>query len=234
MLNKLLIWIDMKTNWIFITVAFTALLSVTPAAVQAKNWTNEPLMTVQKAAEQGDADAQFKLGAMYYQGRGVPQDYSKAVHWYKKAAALGQVDAQYELGTIYDLAQIVPQDYKQAVYWYKKAAEQGDADAQSNLGIMYRQGLGVPQDYSQALRWYKKAAEQGQVNAQYNLGLMYSKGLGVPKDYSKAYAFFSALVAYGDKSSIERRDDMAKKLTPAELSKAQKLAAQYFEKYQPK
>ncbi|MGL6121572.1 MAG: hypothetical protein ACRC1W_00760, partial [Shewanella sp.] len=40
MLSKLLIWIDMKTKWSFIAVALTALLSVTPAAVQA-NTSNE-------------------------------------------------------------------------------------------------------------------------------------------------------------------------------------------------
>ena len=30
-------------------------------------------------AEQGDADAQFNLGTMYYGGEGVPQDYAEAI-----------------------------------------------------------------------------------------------------------------------------------------------------------
>ena len=38
-------------------------------------------------AEQGNAKAQSALGIMYYEGRGVPQDYVQAVRWYRKAAA---------------------------------------------------------------------------------------------------------------------------------------------------
>ena len=40
-------------------------------------------------AEQGIADAQYNLGVMYYNGWGVPQDYSAAVSWYRKAAEQG-------------------------------------------------------------------------------------------------------------------------------------------------
>ncbi len=38
-------------------------------------------------AEQGNADAQFFLGFMYYKGRGVPQDYAQAHMWYNLAAS---------------------------------------------------------------------------------------------------------------------------------------------------
>ena len=40
-------------------------------------------------AEQGIADAQFKLGLMYSLGRSVPQDYKTAVKWYRLAAEQG-------------------------------------------------------------------------------------------------------------------------------------------------
>ena len=33
----------------------------------------------QKSAQQGHAYAQFNLGAMYYQGKGVKQDYEKSI-----------------------------------------------------------------------------------------------------------------------------------------------------------
>jgi hypothetical protein len=41
---------------------------------------------LQQAAEQGNADAQAKLGEMYFHGQGVPKDHAKAVQWYQKAA----------------------------------------------------------------------------------------------------------------------------------------------------
>ena len=39
-----------------------------------------------KAAEQGNADAQWGLGEKYENGEGVPQDYAQAFVWYRKAA----------------------------------------------------------------------------------------------------------------------------------------------------
>ena len=103
------------------------------------------LEAYRKAAEQGDATAQFNLGVIYDNGRGVPQDFKQAVAWWRKAAEQGHVDAQYNLGVRYGNGQGVPQDYQRAYAWFLKAAEQGDAKAQYNLGWMYGNGQGVPQ-----------------------------------------------------------------------------------------
>ena len=50
-----------------------------------------------KAAEQGHVLAQYKLGAMYDQGEGVPKDQAKAVEWWNKAAAQGNDAARESL-----------------------------------------------------------------------------------------------------------------------------------------
>jgi hypothetical protein len=52
-------------------------------------------------AEQGDAKAQYRLGASYAYGEGVPKDYTEAVRWCRKAADQGDVDAQYVLSDMY-------------------------------------------------------------------------------------------------------------------------------------
>ena len=52
-------------------------------------------------AEQGDADAQFNLGVMYANGRGVLKDEAEAVRWYRLAAEQGDADAQFSLGVMY-------------------------------------------------------------------------------------------------------------------------------------
>jgi len=52
------------------------------------------------AADQGDADAQSSLGAMYYQGQGVPQDYVCAHMWFDLAAAHGEKDAAKKRDTV--------------------------------------------------------------------------------------------------------------------------------------
>lgn len=66
------------------------------------------------AADQGDVDAAYQLGAMYYEGLGVPQDYAAAAQWYQKAVDGGDADAQYILGLMYSEGQGVPLDYAQA------------------------------------------------------------------------------------------------------------------------
>ena len=114
-------------------------------------------------ANQGDADAQFNLGLLYYQGLGVPHDAKQCVYWYTKAAEQGHVNAQYNLGNIYHngYGREVPKDSKLAIFWFTKAAEQGFVHAQYSLGRNYQYGNGAPQDYKQAFFWYTKAAEKG-------------------------------------------------------------------------
>ena len=110
----------------------------------------EYLKNLRKEAQQGDAEAQFYLGNMYYNGEGVPF-----------------VDGSGGEG--------VTQDYAEAAKWYRKAAEQGHPWAQTYLGWMYDTGKGVTQDYAEAVKWYRKAAEQGNAMAQHFLGLLLNK-----------------------------------------------------------
>jgi len=89
-------------------------------------------------AEKGRAVAQYNLGVAYDNGKGVAQDYKKAVKWYTKAAKQGVAIAQYNLGLMHNNARGVAQDYEEAVTWWRKAAEQGYAEAQFNLGHKYK------------------------------------------------------------------------------------------------
>ncbi|WP_411675232.1 tetratricopeptide repeat protein [Acidiferrobacter thiooxydans] len=93
------------------------------------------------------------LGSDYATGRGVSQDYAKAVYWYKKAAAQGISAGETALGSLYANRHGVLKNYVKAVYWYRRAAAQGYIYAESNLGLAYLQGLGVPQDDTSALKW---------------------------------------------------------------------------------
>ena len=120
------------------------------ADVNVNNVNEEDFQKILALAKQGDVEAQYKLGLMYYTGAYVTQNYKQAAYWFEKAATLGVAKAQYNLGLMYDNGQGVTQDYKQAVYWFEKAATQGLAKAQYNLGLMYSNGQGVTQNYKQA------------------------------------------------------------------------------------
>ena len=143
-----------------------------------------------KAAEQGDAKAQYRLGHLY-EGKisgGLAANHSESIFWYQKAAEQGYFFAQDKLGNIYEERQ----DYSKALFWYLKASERGPSPKFS-LGRMYENGYGVKQDYSEAVSWYRKAAEQGDTNAQGSLGRLYLNGYDIELNESTAvYWFFEA------------------------------------------
>jgi len=87
-------------------------------------------------AEQGDAKAQFSLGAMYDKGEGVAKNDVEAVKWYRLAAEQGDVRAQNNLGLMYDNGRGVPEDDIEAVKLYRLAAEQGYEIASKNQSIV--------------------------------------------------------------------------------------------------
>lgn len=81
-----------------------------------------------QAAEQGNAAAQYNLGAMYYKGQGVRRDDAEAVRWYRQAAEQGLAQAQNNLGVMYAERRGVRQDRALAQEWFGKACQNGDQD----------------------------------------------------------------------------------------------------------
>lgn len=108
-------------------------------------------------AEQGNARAQYAMGAMYSQGKGVAENHQEAVKWYRLAAEQGHAKAQLFLGMAYAQGQGVIEDKQEAVKWYRLAAKQGNSDAQGLLGLAYDFGS-VPLDKIKAHMWYSIAA----------------------------------------------------------------------------
>ena len=135
-------------------------------------------------AEQGNARAQYNLGVMYANGKGVPQDDAAAVKWYLLAAEQGVAPAWYNLGLMYDTGRGVPQDDARAVKWYRLAAKRGVARAQFNLGVMYAKGKGVPQDHVTAQMWFNLAGANGVPDA--NVGRDRVAALLAPAEVSEA------------------------------------------------
>ena len=176
---------------------------------------------------------------MYFGG----VDHAEASTWYRKAAEQGHVEAQYMLGWMNHRgfmdnaspSDLTARDFVAAVAWYRKAAEQGHVEAQYNLGRMYHQGRGVPQDFVAAVAWYHQAAEQGLPQALWYLGDMYSEGLGVLQDFVEAHMWYNLAASRltgrltGDQreEAATDRDAVAERMTPADLSEAQRRAREW-------
>jgi TPR repeat protein len=137
--------------------------------VQAVAW-------YRKAAEKGNAVAQFNLGLAYAKGKGVSKDAVQAVTWFRKAAVQGNADAQYTLAGFYDAGDGVPKDDSKGTAWYMKAAQQGYAKAQSVIAARHLLGVsGLTRDYVRAYMWGNLAAAQG------------DKGAARTRDYASNY-----------------------------------------------
>lgn len=192
-----------------------------------------------KGAEEGNAQAQWRLGLMYGSGNGVPKDASMATFWNSKAAEQGYAAAQREEGLKYFQGKDVLQDYSLAASWFRKAAEQGEFNSQSQLGNMYLNGQGVPQDFVSAARWFRQAADQGDAGSQANLGLMYGEGLGVPKDIIQSYMWLNLAASSRDPNQsgeqkalvIEERGTTQVRMSNLQIDQAQASTRDWLEKH---
>ena len=82
-------------------------------------------------------------------------------------------------------------------------------------------------DYTTALRLYRPLADKGHAFAQFSLGIMYYNGQGVPQDYVHAHMWWNLAAAKGHANAIKNRDIIAGKMTPAQITEAQKLAREW-------
>lgn len=96
-------------------------------ATAAKEW--RPI------ADGGEPAAQFNLGMLYYDGRGVPQDFEEAVKWLRRSADQGYAKAQHNLGALYGVGKGVRRDYVQAYKWLSlcAAADEKGCEEQRDL-----------------------------------------------------------------------------------------------------
>jgi TPR repeat protein len=177
----------------------------------------------EKAAEQGNADAEWWLAGAYGAGEGVTQDDRSALYWFKKAAEDGQPQAQWVLGSNYRDGRNVERDQQKAFDLFLRAAKQGEVDSQFSVAQMYEDGDVVPQDYVQAAKWYEKAAEHipdhgGAAAARNSLGFLFMDGPGVPQDYVTAYMYFAL------SNSKRNMQWAAEKMTTSQIAEAQRRA----------
>ncbi len=153
-----------------------------------------------RLADEGDANAQFRVAVLYDLGRGVVQDYSAAVAWYRKAAEQGHANAQHNLASLYEEGLGVEPDYAvaAALVWFRRAAEQGYPASQCSLGVMYATGRGLRRDDIQAYKWLTLAMSR-----------------------------YPALQRDGVTLAKRNRDLVALRITPHQAAQAERLAQEW-------
>jgi hypothetical protein len=142
-----------------------------------------------RAAEHGDALAQYELGVIYAQGRRAPKIIDAS-----GMALVWGADADG-----------VSQDYAEAARWYRMAAMQGHYAAQYNVGAMYHGGQGVEQDHAAAVKWYRKA------------GLVRRQGIRQSRIHVRAWSWGSGAGLLASSQTVEYgRGPMARQCCPVQ------------------
>lgn len=116
------------------------------------------------SAEQGSAEAQYRLALMHKFGWGAERDHGIAARWFLAAAEQSHPEAQAELALYYKDGRGVARDQKLAATWFLKASQQGIGIAQLNLGRFYLSGTGVAKNPVEAYYWLTAAAHNGYID----------------------------------------------------------------------
>ena len=152
---------------------------------------------LEKAAEQGFAQAFYNLAYMYRNGEGGGgQNVHQDRDFLKKAAEQDFPPAFYNLAEMYNSREGGEQDIDKTIELLAKAAEQGLAPALYYLGMTYLRG-GVAQDIDKAIELLTKAAERSFAQALCDLGMMCLRGEGVEQNVDKAIELLTKAAEQG-------------------------------------
>ncbi len=155
---------------------------------------------LRKAAELGNAEAQYNLGYFLQNGVGIKKDENEAFEWYKKSSANGFNDGHYAMMMAYANGSGTQTNMEKAFEYALKCANNNDATCMWNIVNSYKQGLGTTKDLEKMLEWATKLSLlenpenlslSGKItSARLNLAQMYRDGNELKIDYYKSYLWF--------------------------------------------
>ncbi|WP_414710088.1 tetratricopeptide repeat protein [Pseudorhodoplanes sp.] len=206
---------------------------------------DKALLSLQYAADQGYALAQWKLGRMYAEGDGVERNALRAFQYFSRIAdthaeeSVHRPQARFVANAFVQLGHYyldgipnteVKADPDRAREMYAYAASYfGDADAQYALARLYLDGTGGVKDPRQALRWLNLAANKGQPRAQALLGHLIFKGDVVPRQAARGLMWLTLARegAAGEKWVVDMYEAAFRQATDGE----RQMAVAYLERY---
>jgi TPR repeat protein len=147
------------------------LLALIDAQENAKRNEKSAIQTLTSAANNGDADAQYKLASVYLNGNnGFEADREQALKWFRAAAAQNHAEAQFQTGMMNFNPESL--ENESAERWLVNAAENDHTEAAYFLGSLYNaQG-----EFTKAAIWLDKAVEKEHTNALDLLVSLYLEG----------------------------------------------------------
>lgn len=171
----------------------------------------EALDWYMKAAHRGYAYAQWALGTMFIEGKGVEKNLIDGYYWWSIAALPDEKHAKSERARLREqmtssqisIAESRIQDWREKKEFeeVKNLAEMGwlvpSPDAEFDLAWKYRKGQGTVKDDALAFKWFLKVAERGIAEAEFIVGILYKNGQGIAKDNANAFKWLKKAADQG-------------------------------------
>lgn len=144
------------------------------------------------AAQAGDKEAQYQVGLVFAEPRGVQRDLIQAAEWFAKAAAQGHVPAMRSLGQFYKNYPLLwPGKQAEGLQLLLAASGKGDAEATTEVAL-------AAEDPANELRLHRLAVSQGSILSQYLLGMMLLEGRRTPKNHAEGLRLIELARKSGD------------------------------------
>lgn len=195
------------------------------------NYFAELVQQARQLANTGNADAQFRLGAVYEAGVAAPKDEREAARWFRLAAEQKHPTAQFCLAMILERGSAGVTNRVEADQWLLRAAEGGCAPAQLLRALTpYNGRFGVTNE-AEGFVWLSRAADQKLPLALHQLGQAHWKARGTPTNMAAALRAFTEAADLGYKPAylalaVIRSDSSLPEFDPKEAAHWLHLAAE--------
>lgn len=190
-----------------VILAVALLAGCATTAPPGRPLAQDDLAALYWAADSGNVEAQYRLGAVYGRGTAhLAQDYDQALVWLSRAAGNGHTRAQqlYADWTSGDKARELViagrsaldnghEDY--GLPLLEQLAKAGVAEAAYALGRHYL--AQTPPQPWKARPWLEDGARAGDANARYLLGALWAEGALGPARPGEAARYWQACAAQG-------------------------------------
>lgn len=147
------------------------------------------------AAARGNAEAQYVLGVLFYDGLSMKKDKVEGLDLLERAATSGYAAAQDKLGEIYYYGQGIEKNEAKALEWMERALVSGVEYTQYELALLLDKGL--PKNRAKTLEWLERLAARGYAAAQTQLGKIYCEGRFVEKNTAAGLKYLERAVSSG-------------------------------------
>jgi len=142
------------------------------------------------SAREGEDEANFQLGKIYYLEKYNKRDLTKAYEYFKKASDYGHIKAQYNLAVILANKNFKNYNPNRSYELFYDLAKQDYPNAQYKVGIYLLYGIGIKKDYTMAKLWLERAYfENDYARASCGIATLYANGFGTMQNLGRARKF---------------------------------------------